>query len=106
MKKIIFLTPPDAEPGFSLAGILHQAVAPAEARDALFDATADPDAGLVILDERLLEEVDEERLRELEKDWHGIVLVLPSPERPPPEKEDYAARLIRRAIGYHVRLNV
>jgi vacuolar-type H+-ATPase subunit F/Vma7 len=106
MKKIIFITPPDAEPGFSLAGIAHRAVEPAEARDSLFDATTDPDAGLVILDERLLEEVGEERLRELEKGWHGIVLVLPSPEKPPPEKEDYASRLIRRAIGYHVRLNV
>ena len=36
----------------------------------------------------------------------GILLVLPSPEKLPAEVEDYAARLIRRAIGYHVRLNV
>lgn len=106
MKKIVFITLPDAEPGFSLAGLSHRAVEPADARDALFDATADPDAGLVILDERLLEAAGEERLRELEKGWHGIVLVMPSPEKPSPEKEDYASRLIRRAIGYHVRLNL
>jgi hypothetical protein len=32
--------------------------------------------------------------------------VLPSPERAVEEIEDYASRLIRRAIGYHVRLKI
>jgi len=36
----------------------------------------------------------------------GILLVLPSPVKPPAEVEDYAARLIRRAIGYHVRIKM
>ena len=47
-----------------------------------------------------------ERLREIEHAWQGILLVLPSPERPEVEIEDYAVSLIRRAIGYHVRLRV
>ena len=68
--------------------------------------TADPDNGLVILDERLVAGGVEDRLREREQSWPGILLVLPSPEKLPPEAEDYAARLIRRAIGYHVRLNL
>jgi V/A-type H+-transporting ATPase subunit F len=106
MKKIIFMTPPDAEPGFHLAGIAHHVVEAAEAGTALRKVTADPDAGLIVLDERLLEGLGEEAMREVEKDWPGIVLVMPSPEKLPPEKEDYAARLIRRAIGYHVRLSV
>jgi V/A-type H+-transporting ATPase subunit F len=50
--------------------------------------------------------VTEERLHELEHGWHGILLILPSPVKPPAEVEDYAARLIRRAIGYHVRLKL
>ena len=66
----------------------------------------DPDNGLVIIDERLVQNSVEERIREREEGWPGILLVLPSPEKLPPEVEDYAARLIRRAIGYHVRLNV
>jgi V/A-type H+-transporting ATPase subunit F len=106
MKKIIFLTPRDAEFGFSLAGIAHQVIEPSETWETLRTVTADPDAGLVILDERLLQAVGEERIREVEEDWPGIVLILPSPEKLPAEAEDYAARLIRRAIGYHVRLNV
>jgi len=67
---------------------------------------AEPDIGLVILDERLLSGTVEEQIREAEPSWAGILLVLPSPEKLPAEAEDYAARLIRRAIGYHVRLNV
>ena len=106
MKKIIFMTPPDAEPGFLLAGIAHQIIEAADAGAALREATADPDAGLVVLDERLFVSLGEEALREVEKGWTGIVLVMPSPEKLPSEKEDYAARLIRRAIGYHVRLSV
>jgi vacuolar-type H+-ATPase subunit F/Vma7 len=106
MKKIIFITTRDAEYGFSLAGITHYAVDPAEAGEELESVMAEPDNGLVIIDERLVRGEIEERLREMEKGWSGILLVLPSPEKLPAEAEDYAARLIRRAIGYHVRLNV
>jgi vacuolar-type H+-ATPase subunit F/Vma7 len=106
LKKIVFITPRDAEFGFGLAGITHKVVDPDGAGEAVTAILSDPDAGLVILDERLLPALGEERMRELEEDWPGIILVLPSPERLPAEAEDYAARLIRRAIGYHVRLNV
>ena len=106
MKKIVFITPHDAEYGFSLTGITHQTVDPAETEVVLGDMMAEPDNGLVIVDERLIRTLTEERLREMEHGWSGILLVLPSPEKLPAEVEDYAARMIRRAIGYHVRLNV
>ncbi len=106
MKKIVFLTTCDARFGFSLAGIAQHTVDPAEAEDKLVDIMAEPDNGLVIIDERLVRGAVEERMREREEAWDGILLVLPSPEKLAPEMEDYAARLIRRAIGYHVRLNV
>jgi len=106
MKKIIFLTAHDAENGFSLAGITHHAINPAEVGEELKIIMAEPDNGLVIIDERLVRGEVEEHLREMEQGWSGILLVLPSPEKLPAEAEDYAARLIRRAIGYHVRLNV
>ena len=106
MKKIVFITARDAEYGFSLAGITHLAVGEGETGEALDRVMAEPDNGLVIIDERLVKGEVEEQLREREQAWTGILLVLPSPEQLPPEAEDYAARLIRRAIGYHVRLNV
>ncbi len=112
MKKVSFITPPDACYGFSLTGIPQQVVEPQAAEETLKKTMEDPDTGLVVVDERLLvnghdtKGVQEERLRELEHGWHGILLVMPSPVKPPPEVEDYAARLIRRAIGYHVRLKL
>ncbi len=112
MRKIVFITPRDVEYGFSLTGI-EQTIAEAQDAEAVLISTmGDTENGLVIVDERLLSDqressgVSEERLRELENQWQGILLVLPSPEKPEAEVEDYAARLIRRAIGYHVRLKL
>lgn len=106
MKKIVFITARDAEYGFRLTGLAHYAIEPSEIDGVLGALTEDPDTGLIVIDERLMRNDAEERLRELENRWNGIVLVLPSPDKLPPEAEDYAARMIRRAIGYHVRLNV
>jgi vacuolar-type H+-ATPase subunit F/Vma7 len=111
--KIAFITPPDAEYGFSLTGISQAVASNHDTEEMLKKAMEETENGLVIIDERLLSAgrdsrggVTEERLREIEHRWQGILLVLPSPEKPPAEAEDYAARLIRRAIGYHVRLKL
>ena len=106
MKKITFMTPLDAEYGFSLTGVPQHVLDPADVEGALARTMAEPDIGLAVIDERLIAGMPDERLRELEQAWQGILLVLPSPVKPPAEVEDYAARLIRRAIGYHVRLKL
>ncbi len=106
MKQIAFITPPDVEYGFKLSGVTHLIAEAEEAKNTLKEAMDEPDFGLLIIDERLIAAITEERLRDLEQAWNGILLVLPSPQKPPAEVEDYAARLIRRAIGYHVRLQV
>jgi V/A-type H+/Na+-transporting ATPase subunit F len=106
MKKITFITPPDVKYGFSLSGVSQHAVEANEAEETLQKMMSDSEIGLIIIEERLIAGMTEERLRELEQAWRGILLVLPSPEKPPAEIEDYAAHLIRRAIGYHVRLKI
>jgi vacuolar-type H+-ATPase subunit F/Vma7 len=106
LKRIAVITPPDSKYGFSLGGIPQFVAEPHDLEETLKNVMADPDNGLVIIDERMINGMTEERLHELEQGWQGILLVLPSPEKPPAEIEDYAARLIRRAIGYHVRLKL
>jgi len=106
MKTIIFITPVDATYGFSLTGVSQRAGEVDDAEALIMKAKTEQDVGLIIIDERMLKHVTEERMRELEQGWRGILLVLPSPVKPPPEVEDYAARMIRRAIGYHVRLKI
>lgn len=104
MKKIAFITPLDAEFGFSLAGISQYIAGQEDTEAALEKTMSEPDIGLIILDERMIPAIDEDKMREMEDRWQGIMLVLPSPGKPSAETEDYADRLIRKAIGYHVRL--
>ncbi len=113
MRKVSFITPPDSEYGFNLTGLSQAVVADFNTVEETLKGTMEETGdGLVIIDERLLaggrenNGIPEERLKELEQRWPGILLVLPSPDRPPAEEEDYAARLIRRAIGYHVKLKL
>lgn len=105
MKNLIFITPDDARHGFILAGARQLVVTAADAETTLHQILADPDTRVAVIDERLLAGIPEERFREMEKRWFGILIVLPAPEkRGAAPGEDYALRLIRRAIGYHVRL--
>jgi vacuolar-type H+-ATPase subunit F/Vma7 len=106
LKKIAFITPDDAQFGFGLAGMPQYIAAQEKAEERLRELMAESDTGLIIIDERIIKGIDEEKMREMEDRWHGILLVLPSPVKPAAEVEDYAVRLIRRAIGYHVRLKM
>jgi len=104
LKKMIFITPAGAEYGFRLAGISHYTSGRDDTESLLNTMTEGPDTGIIIIDERLLEYLPENMVKEIEKRWDGILLVLPAPERPGIGIEDYAAKLIREAIGYHMRL--
>lgn len=103
MKRIVFLTPSDADWGFRLAGAGQRVVAQREVETVLLELLSEAQTGLVVLDERLLAGITEERLSELERLWPGMVVVLPAPQRVVTE-EEYALRLVQRAIGYQMRL--
>ncbi|MDH3999605.1 MAG: ATPase [Desulfuromonadales bacterium] len=104
MKQMLFLTPEDSAPGFSLTGVRQQAVAPQELWQALQQACADPGVGVLAVDSRLLENVDRERLHKLTERWPGILVTLPAPAGRHLPPEDEFKRLVQRALGYHVRL--
>jgi len=107
MKKIVFITPAEAGFGFALAGASQHTCGPDQVEALLKEVLAEPDTGIVIIEERLAGAIDEERFREMERRWFGILLVLPAPETTGVKSaEDYALRLIRKAIGYHVRLQI
>jgi len=105
MRKIVVVTPTDAQPGFALGGVRQVISEPAALGECLRALAADPAAGVVIVDERLVPGHTLARLREFERRFSGLVVVLPAPGRPAAAAEDYVLRLIRRAIGYQVRLS-
>lgn len=106
MKKVVFITPEDAVNGFQLAGVSQYIASVEEAESRLQEAVNETDTGLVIIDERLIQNIAEDMLKKIENRWSGTMLVLPSPKPAKIDEEDYAARLIRHAIGYHVRLSL
>lgn len=103
MNKIVVLTPADADNGFACCGAIQHAVPPGGAAEALEQALDEAGSGVVILDERLVEEVGERLLHSCEKRWPGVLVVLPAPGVSG-TGDDYAMRLIRRAVGYQVKV--
>ncbi len=104
MSEVIFITTGDARYGFSLAGSQQLIITPAEAETQVIASMADKDVGVLVLDERLVQAIGEKRLAELEAGWQGMLVTLPAPEAG--GEEDALQRMIRRALGYHVRLQL
>ncbi len=98
------LTPIDVRYGFAMAGVLQQEVAVEDIWGVLREATADPQVGVIAVDGRLLAAVDQGRLRELTSRWSGVLVTLPAPAGAATPETDELQRLVRRALGYHVKL--
>lgn len=101
MKRIIFLTPSTAWPGFQLAGMEQLLATSQSAAELLKAQTFDPAVGLVVLDERLRAHIPDELLTRLDHQHPGKVTILPAPEA---GETNFALEIIRQAIGYHVRI--
>ena len=104
MKEILFLTPEDSAPGFALTGVRQQTLTAEQTWDSIQAAFADPDIGVIAVDNRLLESIDPGRLRELTDRWGGVMVTLPAPAGRQAPPDDELQRLVQRALGYHVRL--
>ena len=105
-RRIIFFTENDARHGFSLAGFEQHFCTGEELPALLEKFIANPEYGLFVIDERLINEDIENRLREIERASDLVFVILPPPRETAAAGEDYAVRLLRKAIGYHIPLNV
>lgn len=104
MKKIIFITPLDVRYGFGLTGVEHYFVGKGEIEGLLERILSEKETGVVVIDERLTEDISEEKIRILEEKWFGIVLILPSPKGIMDESKDPLMRLLKRTLGYYMRI--
>jgi V/A-type H+-transporting ATPase subunit F len=91
--------------GFRLAGVPVEEVAPGEETARLRAWAADPSAGVVAVESRVAEALPEALLRRIQSRPFPVILpfTLPRPAEPGGGRA-YVAALIRRAIGYHVKL--
>ena len=105
-KRIIFFTAKDAMYGFSLAGFEQHVCTIEELEPLLLQFVPKPEYGLFVIDERLVTESIDIRLRELERGLDLVFVIMPPPLKMEAKREDYAVRLLRKAIGYHIQLDI
>jgi vacuolar-type H+-ATPase subunit F/Vma7 len=91
-------------PGFALAGLAVDTADASAAAEALRGLAAQPQVGVVLIEDRLYRALPTELLKRLDRNATPIVAPFPSPawdERS--VAEEYVLEILRQAIGYRVR---
>ncbi len=98
---------PAVAAGFGLAGTrVIEAGTAEEGIECLRELLAQPDVGVVLMEEGLHDRLPEDLRRRLGRNPLPMVVPFPGPawEERPEAAESYIVELLRRVIGYRVRL--
>lgn len=92
--------------GFALAGVpVFEARDGTDAAKQIERLIDDQDAGVVIIDEPLYRDIPEEIQRSFQRAALPVVIPVPGPDwTTETSAHDYIVEILRRAIGYRVRL--
>lgn len=93
--------------GFRLAGLaVDEVLSPDETADRLAIAAAQPDLGILLVEQALLDAVPAPARHDAERRALPILVPIPAPnwDGQNADAESYILELLRRAIGYRVRL--
>jgi V/A-type H+/Na+-transporting ATPase subunit F len=103
---LLILTRPGDGLGFRLAGARVEEIAPGEEQDRLPALLATPGLGVVAADEEILAAVPGPLLGRSARGGLPVIFPFAPPQRlhEPGHAAAYVGELLRRAIGYHVRL--
>jgi vacuolar-type H+-ATPase subunit F/Vma7 len=101
----VFASPAIAA-GFRLAGLPAADVAQTRATEELLAMVARPDIGILIVEQSLLDAIPDDVRMEIEHRILPIIVPMPTPNwgATRGDAEAYILELLRRAIGYRVRL--
>ncbi|MBS3815693.1 MAG: V-type ATP synthase subunit F [Hadesarchaea archaeon] len=105
--KIASITDPDTSIGLKLAGVeeTHQTTDPDEAEELLEELLVKEDIGVIILSERLAQEMSQ-YLLEIEENQESvtpIIVEIPDKEGPIPERAEKIQKIVRRAVGIELK---
>ncbi|HET6415108.1 MAG TPA: V-type ATP synthase subunit F [Polyangiales bacterium] len=105
-ERLVVVASPGLSAGFALAGVpVFQASDGAEAARQIQHATDEAKAGVIIIDEPLYRELTEDLRRTLERSTLPLVIPVPGPDwTTESSAHEYIVEILRRAIGYRVRL--
>lgn len=107
MPKLVIITDPESAQGFRLAGVeVAEAKNPAEAQKHLISLINDDTSGIIAVSENLMGAVDEQIREKIDKIYRPIVVPIPSQKKLEMAEahRKYLAQLIRRAVGFDIRL--
>lgn len=107
MANIVALVDEETVLGFRLAGVGARSTGTTEElRQSSESLLADPDVRLVLLDESLFRQLPERLQRKLEDSRSPVFIPIPAFRllKGAMKPEEYVARLMRRAIGYHIKI--
>lgn len=105
-KELVVIASPGVSVGFELAGVsVLEAADGLEATRQLDRLLDNEDAGVVMIDEPLYEALPDEMRRNLQRSAVPVVIPVPGPDwTKESTAHEYIVDILRRAIGYRVRL--
>lgn len=97
---------PALAPGFALAGLPADSLGPDEAIETILAGFAQhPEIGVVLLQDEIYDALPEDLRGRLDRSARPVVVPFPGPAwEAPPSAEARVIELLRRAIGYRVKL--
>ena len=105
-RRLVVIAGPGLSTGFSLAGVrVLEATDGAHAAERLEKLVEEDRSGVVIIEESLHEGLPEETSRTLRRAAFPVVIPVPGPKwTAESSAHEYIVEILRRAIGYRVRL--
>jgi len=105
-KALVVIASPGLSVGFELAGLeVHQAADGVAAAKQIVRLVDEGHAGIVVIDQTLYGALPDEMKRSLQRSAMPVVIPVPGPDWiEESSAHEYIVDILRRAIGYRVRL--
>lgn len=107
MYKLVVVTDPENAHGFRLAGVdVVEVRDPQDVRGKIVSLINDDDSGIIAVNEDFMAAIDDRTRDRIEKIYRPIVVPIPARKKieVAEERREYLARLIRRAVGFDIKL--
>jgi vacuolar-type H+-ATPase subunit F/Vma7 len=105
-QQLVVISSPGLSAGFALAGVpVFEATSGADAARQIEHLAKDMNAGVIIIDEPLYDDLPDEVRRDLRRAPLPVVIPVPGPDwTTETTAHEYIVEILRRAIGYRVKL--
>jgi V/A-type H+-transporting ATPase subunit F len=107
LSRLVAIAPSDSANGYRLTGIeVFETESAAEASKEVLRLLEDETVAMLLLSESLAEEMDNKTISVIEESSMPLVLVVPEPSgwEEVSDQEAYVGELIRRSIGYQIKI--